>query len=343
MHELLSARVRTDTRADVSTSRRGHSIYDRAYCGKLDSEGWPLAFEVYAPAVVAHYVGYPALVAGVDLFRGATGLLARTHGSTEPPTLVSSEDARRSVLTALRALPEVHGAAQPYRDLRLLAAIGSPSTLGAYLDLIVAAVRTGLPRWRATTDSSARPSARPRAERAREQRAAERIAEEASAEWWLREYLADADPGSRVSPAHLHKEASEAIEEFDGDPIDETDERSPTFRTPGSRTFYRVADSILGARRRANGADYYLISIPSRQEPPMDHIAEQVVDRVVDTLAVEVIAEHGESLRALIRSQFASGNLVGALHLQRQSFAATGTDGAVLSFADAQARRTNPS
>lgn len=347
MHEILASRTPTDTRSDVPKGGRGPGVYDKAYRGKADSEGWSLAFEVYAPAVVAHYIAGPALSDGVDLYKGTTGLLGRPTGSTEAPTLIQPSDVRAAIRTALSALPEVPGSARPYRDLALLMNNASEATVDRYLDLVARAVRLGIPKWRTPDSTIPRRPGRSRADRAKAQRARERAAEVASAREWLLLALDDDEdplrPGERHEAPRLYEMATAAFEDLAGDPLDDDVDDGLLWRVPGPRAFYAVADHVLGTRQRSSKAHFYVIPEYANRAPyeenTMDNIAEQVLDRVIETLADEVIAEHGDDVRDRVRDLMSSGDHLGALTLQRERIAATGTDGVVVNLDTARARR----
>jgi hypothetical protein len=347
MHETLAARTRTDSRADIPKDGRGPGVYDKAYKGKIDSDGWPLAFEVYAPAVVAHYVAAPALGDGVDLYKGTTGLLSRPTGSTEAPTLMQPGDVRDLIREALSTLPEVPGAAPPYRDLALLMNNDSPATVARYLDLIANAVRVSLPRWRAPKSSTPRPAGRSRADRAKAQRAREHADEVASAREWLALALDDDEdpllPGQHHDGPALHTMAVTAIEDLEGEPLDDEDPDGPLWRAPGPRTFYAVADHVLGARTRSSRARYYVIpEHPNRapyEESPVQHI--ETIHAQAD--AYSRLADEAERATAAVSRYWVHVDNLTAqrdrVEGQHAQLAATGTDGVVHDLGAHRARR----
>lgn len=119
-----------------------------------------------------------------------------------------------------------------------------------------------------------------------DQRARERSAETQSARAWLELYLAEAEPGN-VAAGDLYALASEGIRDYIDDESAHDD--GTPWRVPGPRTFYAVADEILGPRRRgAQGVRHYSIPHHRTQEHPVaastpardDVIAEALLDRM---------------------------------------------------------------
>jgi hypothetical protein len=117
-----------------------------------------------------------------------------------------------------------------------------------------------------------------------DQRARDRSAETQSARAWLELYLVEAEPGD-ITAADLHSLASEGIQDYIDDEAEHED--GTPWRVPGPRTFYAIADSVLGPRRRASqGAQTYRIPDPEETDvsatstPAGDAIAEAVLDRV---------------------------------------------------------------
>lgn len=117
-----------------------------------------------------------------------------------------------------------------------------------------------------------------------DQRARDRSAETQSARAWLELYLAEAEPGA-IAASELYALASEGIPDYIDDEAEHED--GTPWRVPGPRTFYAIADDVLGPRRRASqGVRTYRIPDPEETDvsatstPAGDAIAEAVLDRV---------------------------------------------------------------
>lgn len=268
----------------------------------------------------------PLLRQDRDVFRSGAVILARPSDSEAAPTPKNHQELAEELRAALLALPERSSAeaGRPYRDLRLFVAEAESSTVDAYLRDVITGVRLLAPTWRPPKVRRERGRAKTGAELKAAQRERQRAQAKAAAEAWLLDYLEnDAEPGARILAPDLYEIAeSDAFSTPDFEAAHE----------PGPRQFYAVADEILGTRRYSHGQRFYVIPEPAtneEEEPMHDSLADAVFDRVVEKIAANVEAEIMQRLR--------SGDRLGALLLQREHHAATGTDGAVV---DLTARRS---
>ncbi|MRX42351.1 hypothetical protein [Agromyces kandeliae] len=244
---------------------RGSSRYDRAFARKIDTDGLGRAIECPAPSLLADYV-LEVLAEGRTLLRRGALIVDSTG---EP--IASTDALLARIHGLLEALPERPDAAEPYRDIRLLMATGS-TYRAVYVRQVYDAARASLPAYRAPRRArEERAPARTSTERARATRARHRAAEVGSARSWLLMLLDDeesaARPGNRLDAASLYASAASSIEEYEGDLLDDADEDGPRWRVPGKRTFYAVADHVLGARTRTARARLYIIPAEPNRDP----------------------------------------------------------------------------
>lgn len=332
---------------DGGRYRHRSAAYETFKPPRLDS-GVTLELPGFATLAEAYIV--PMLRERFDVYRRGAAILTRPAGTDAEPQPLNQLALAQQLVEQFAALPPREDAGRPYKDLRLFATESLPGTRADYIGAAIRTARGQLPAWRPPVERIERGPAKTPAERKAAQRARDRALEEASARAWLTGYLTGWDDedeapvaGSRVEAAELCADAIETIADYDADePIDEDDPDGPVYVIPSARTFYRVADELLGARRRRNdGSRFYVIPAPPAQpkENNMDTIAEAVLERVTQQLTEETLAEFGPSILQQIRAQLMAGKPASALTLQREHLAATGTDGAVVDLADARARR----
>ena len=343
----------TSPAAALAALRVAGRYYDRRderpVRARLDADGLGIAVELPGPRILAETYAAPRLrELGLDVYRNGAALLTRPTGTEADPVAADQLDLAADLLATLAGLPDRPDAGAPYRDLRLLATNpASAGTATAYCRDVVAAIRRHAPQWRPRAERppiDRRPATTP-ADRVKAHRERVRTAEVASARWWLHGYLHDEDdpatPGARLDAAALYALAAETLAELaeDGEPIDD-DAPDVLFRVPGPRTFYEVADDVLGARRRSHGVRVYFIPDPAaKPEEASMNLTDAVLERVIDRLADETLATYGDDVRDEIARRLGAGDRLGALTLQRERLAATGTDGTVVDLARARARR----
>lgn len=249
---------------------------DRPRRLKLDSGPsleWP------GSRVLADVYVRPYLCETREVYRSGGALLVRPLESEDAPTVVDVADLVAELRAQLGALPEHPEAGRPYRDLRLLVDQARRATLDEYLRDVVLQLRRRAPVWRPSAEhvTVERPPAQTAAQRVAAHRERRTAAERASAAEFLAVYLEDAVPGERVIASDLYARAAEAIEDWDEDELP----------APGSRTFYAVADEILGARTHSHGARFYTIPKPPEEAPVIDNLRE-------DTLVLRAYADEAE-------------------------------------------------
>lgn len=303
---------------------------------KLDTG---LSIEAPSPKRLAEVFVLPLLRAKRDVFRDGKALKARPKGSDAEPTALDLGEFAAKLRRKLAALPELGtaDAGRPYGDVRLFVSEGNADRVEDYLAAVVRAAVTQSPRWRPPAPKTERAPARSRAVRLAAQREREKAVEEAVARDWLTGYLTGWDgdeeapaPGDRVGAVELYAAAEDYVEEFIDAEI-EFDDGTP-YRVPRKSVFYRIADELLGERERASGGYFYTIPAPetdTEEEPMSPEETDLILDRVVDRLA--------DRFEADIRERLRSGDKLGALLLQRDRLASTGTDGVVV---DLYTRRT---
>lgn len=292
---------------------------------KLDTG---LSIDAPGARYLAEVFFLPLLSRSREVFRSGAAILARPSGSDAAPKPINQQDLAEELRGALLALPERSSAeaGRPYRDLRLFVAEAEPASVAAYVRDVVVGVRALAPTYRAPKARRERGPAKSTAELKAAQRERQRAQAKAAAEAWLLDYLAnDAEPGARVMASDLYEIA-------ESDNFSTADFQAS--HEPGPRQFYAVADEILGTRRYSHGQRFYVIPEPAtnKEEDLMpDLLADAVFDRVVEKIAASVEAEILDRLR--------SGDRIGALLLQRDRHGATGTDGGIVDFEAARARR----
>lgn len=236
-----------------------------------------VALEIPGPLVLAEVFALPWLRSQVDAYRSGSALLTRQSGSDEMPKAIHQGDLATELLTVLQNLPELSTAeaGRPYRDLRLYVTEVSPAVRSAYLADVVAHTRRLLPQWRPPAPQVERAPAKTAAERKSAERKSasrERLRreQELSAREWLQGFLTGWDgdteapaPGSRWIASELYETAREAIAES----IDLEDERldGGAYVLPGKRTFYAVADELIGPRRRGAKGRTFVYVVPGAQ------------------------------------------------------------------------------
>ncbi|SFF52971.1 hypothetical protein [Blastococcus tunisiensis] len=264
----------TDFPADLAALRDGgpwqRTTALRPVTLKLDSG---LSVELPGPRVLADVVR-PALIAARPLFRDG-GAIVTTDGQDVRP--IADDALSGELRQAIAALPDRDDAGRPYTDLRLFVAEAEPDTVAAYLADVVRHVRAGLRPYREVKPVAERAPAMTPAERQRTRRERIRAAQVAASEDWVRAWLEDDDvaPGAYAA-ADLYEVAVGAIEDW----IEDDDEVA----VPGRKTFYAVADRLIGRRRVIDGTAHY------RKEAAMDQVYEDVVERAAQIVAERVIA-----------------------------------------------------
>lgn len=271
-----------------------------------DPDGERHAARIPSPVAMAESFARPLLeerFGSVRRFPG--GRLVAQDNATLPLELI-----RGTIFGALLALPLRDGLG-PHDAYTGVLRVVADDPDGAYLRRYALEVAKASLRRGVFSPPPAVP-AKPRAPRVAktpaqwkaDQRARERNSELASAREWLALYLAEVGPGETVSARHLHALAVDAIADLLVDGDDPEREDGTPWRVPGPRTFYAVADSILGERRRAaQGTRVYTIPAPTEETPVAifpdasgDIFAEDILDRV----ARLVLEEERETLRAFI-------------------------------------------
>lgn len=298
--------------SDASWGRRSRAYQPTRL--RLDSGLW---LDLPSPRHVAEVYSLPSLTERQEVYRGASGVLARPHGASEPPTPL---DARSLVEADLAALTDRDDARRPYRDLRLFLEHAEPATRDAYLDAVTAALRTLAPRPPRpprvpSTDEPASAPLTPQERRARHATRT-RTAEEQSARLVLAalvgarppfdspvaddlaDYLPEAsEPGERLDLQAAHEAAVEAMSDLGGDTVDEC---GNVARAPGRSTFYAVARAMLGPDRRPAGGGRYVVT----PDPATLHRAPAVDEhlaaiRAPFDAAVAAALDNGQRGRAL--------------------------------------------
>jgi hypothetical protein len=275
-----------------------------------------VSVEIPGPRVLALTYAGPLLAEEADLFRSGDALLERPRGTDAAPEIVPLADVRRRLWDALAALPARTDAGRPYDDLRRFVEAARPDTIGAYLDDVLGSLRASLPVYKVRASAPApRGPAKTVGERKAAQRRRDREAEEQTAEWALRRWYASLhDPdalvddrppvGERLKIGDVYdallpgmQEAEETHEEevawkphtTAADRREEWVEFAEaegyplTPKAPGPRTFYAVADRLLGAPKRLHGHRVYTIPHTLKETPRMDTsdaLAEEILDRV---------------------------------------------------------------
>ncbi|MFY1687465.1 hypothetical protein [Plantactinospora sp. WMMB782] len=260
--------------------RAPESRADRPHRTRLDDG---LTVEVPAPRVLARKWAAAVLSRDVELLRAGASLRARPRGTDQEPTPLDLAGLVAVLRADILALPDRDDAGRPYVDLRRWTAHGDADAVGAYLGEVVRAVRTGAPRW-VPPRSIPRPNRPPLSpgERVRVHRERRREAEVKSAESWCGLWLADCPPsGVRVAAPELHAEAAEDIGEWvslyredrEGYAEENEDGIWPDVpAVPGTKTFYGVADRVIGPRQRTASARVYVVPAPA--------VATEIVERV---------------------------------------------------------------
>lgn len=292
-----------NARADSRTSGR----YARAYERKLDDDGLSIAVECPAPALLIDLMLEVIAEARTLYRRGA--LIVTESGEPFAPTV----DVLARIHATLEALPEIADAREPYRDIRLLMATSS-AYRAEYVRLVHDALRASLPAYRVPRAPRAeRVPVKSNAERMAAMRERRRADEVASVEAWLRFNIDDPDDPFRPGDEHSGPELFDAFlsfidsDDWLGDLIDdEGPDTGARWRVPTKRKFYRVADHVLGPRKRSARARYYVVPAEPNRAPYVEEprtMAERVADAVVET--VETITD----ARAVIRARRACGEL----------------------------------
>ncbi|GHJ57340.1 hypothetical protein Nm8I071_66470 [Nonomuraea sp. TT08I-71] len=218
--------------------------------------------EIPSPRVLARVFAGPVLATGCDLFKSGGAILRRPAGDPRDPGPEAFDVLAEEVRAALDVLPDRPDAGRPYTDLRVYLLDGDPVDVRAYLLDAVRAVRASAPRWRPRVERHERPAPRSAADRQRSSRAARRAAEVDSARVWLSTWREDVGPGTRIPAPELYDQAAadvgEWVETYQDDPDGwaecEAEDGFPAVpAVPGPRTFYAVADDVLGGRRTGTG------------------------------------------------------------------------------------------
>ncbi len=265
-----------DALAAVRDARAASSARDprRNVQRRLDDDGLGLTVEYPSPLVLTEVFALPRLRQSFDVFRSGAVILTRPAGSTEEPSPVNQLELASDLHEALRVLPVRPDARRPYGDLLHFVRSARRESVEEYLRATIAAFRhkdIALPVWSPpvkASDVDRGPALTPADSKAA-QRARKLDKEQRSARWWLASYLDEiAVPRDRIAPADLYSLAVEALSDFedDGERLDEDDDESPLLRVPGPRTFYAEATTILGARGRSHGANFYTIPEPKTQQ-----------------------------------------------------------------------------
>jgi hypothetical protein len=98
--------------------------------------------------------------------------------------------------------------------------------------------------------------------------------------------------------------------------IAEAEGYPPDPRLPSRERFHKLAETQLGPRRRSNGFTFYTVPAPQptpKEAPHMDPMTEAVIER-----AATIVADRAEERYIAL---FRSGDIIGALQLQRDELA----------------------
>lgn len=220
---------------------------------------------------------------------------------------LSPDTLRAIVLDALLTLPARDGLA-PHAAYTAVLRVAADETERAYLARYALEVAQACTRRDVFPAPPAAPKPAPAPRQAKtpaqwkaDQRARDRAAEVASARAWLEVYLAE-DPSPRtVAAPALYELAADAIESFVDD--EETHEDGTPWRVPGPRTFYAIADEVLGARTRDRaGVRFYSIPQPTPEETPVStaHPDDVLADELLERIARLGWEEEREHLRAVL-------------------------------------------
>ncbi|MFE9206168.1 hypothetical protein [Micromonospora sp. NPDC007230] len=270
-----------DALAALRDGGRAPSRADAPRRIKLAAGYW---VEIPSPRVLARVFAGPVLADGCDLFASGGGILRRRDGDARDPGPEDFHVLAEEVRAALDVLPDRPDAGRPYTDLRVYLLDGDQADVTAYLRETVRAVRVAAPRWRPRAErrDRERPSPLTPTERQRVSRERRQAAEVESSRVWLSLWREEVTPGTRVAALALYVEAAEGIgawvAEYEEDRDDwaefNAEEGYPAVpAVPGPRTFYGVADAVLGDRRAGTGnVRYYLAPA----------VAAELLDRAED-------------------------------------------------------------
>lgn len=236
---------------------------DRPVEYRLDSDGSGVAVSLPPPASLATMLTLP----GADAFRRGSTVLTRPEGTDSQPGAVELPALATGLRSDLASLPDRREAGQPYRDVQRAAEVAS-ARFGAYSLEVVRAFRAALPAAPASPKArTASPTASiSHAEYVRRRRAQTKATEVAQAEhliraWLQREML---PVGVPQSAPYLYDKAARAIERAADDGKTLPDGRNYVYL--GARTFYAVADRLLGRRRRTKHGYVYDVYTPEERE-----------------------------------------------------------------------------
>lgn len=245
-----------------------------------DEDGEQHSAAIPSPVAMAEAFARPLLEQRFgSVHRRPGGTLIVEDGSPLPETVI-----RDLLLATLLALPPREGLG-PYDAYtgvrRVVADDPSGDALSRYaLHVARACARRDMfpaPPVPASPKRAPRVSKTPAQWKA-DQRARDRSAETQSARAWLELYLAEAEPGA-VAAGALYALASESITDYIDDEAEHED--GTPWRVPGPRTFYAIADDVLGPRRRASqGVRTYRIPDPEETDVSANPLAEAVLDRM---------------------------------------------------------------
>ncbi|MGW7662287.1 hypothetical protein [Streptomyces sp. NPDC054756] len=168
---------------------------------------------------------------------------------------------------------------------------------------MAAAIRVIVPRWKLPKAPKAPTKQLTHTERNGDYRARKTTEERDTSAKWLQLTIDDPDqhqPGTRVPAATLYAEAKDAItdwvDDFEDDRAswreDAEDDGVPMRpRVPGSKTFYAVADDMLGPGRRVQGVRMYVmpeapLNLTALDRALIDRTAEILADRIESRMGV---------------------------------------------------------
>ncbi|MGW4154114.1 hypothetical protein ACWEDF_13285 [Micromonospora chersina] len=247
------------------------------------------------PRELAEVWAAPVLAADAELFRaGSAALLSRPRGSSSAPTALDWHAVADRLAAILRApLPE-HTAGTLYEDLNHYALYGDPAGVRAYLVDVVRAVRRSAPLWVDPDPPPRRPRRTARTpeqrraderQRARANRAEGREGSRddmVKAAAWVAAWRDWTTPGAHPA-SDVYRRYIAVVEEAGSIPV-------------GRNTFYRLADEVLGARKRRASGPVYVVSqevAPMNREQRRE-LASLIVDRLTEewrTAALDGLAD----------------------------------------------------
>jgi hypothetical protein len=245
---------------------------------RLDADGESLALDLPGADYLARLLDLP----GLDVYGRASAILARPHGSEEPPEPLDAGALADGLRETLAALPDRPDAGEVYRDLRTAAGTSS-GMFGDYLRTVVRAYARTLPAVpkRPKDPRTAGPSRTP-AEREKARRAAWRAEEEETARYVLSRWR----EAGRLTPGRhpatdLYAAARAALlRTRAADPDRTLPDGSPLSDDLGPRNFYRIADEFFGPRTRTRTGYVYTIE--------EDHMAPMFTrDELLDRMAAQ--------------------------------------------------------